>query len=83
MVLEVEVALDDSDVVVEETGVAMVGGEEDVGVVDACVEFPLDGGREDSGGAVVGGASLEFRTTWWAPSHIFLTIFLQFLTTEN
>ena len=41
--MEVEVALDDSDVVVEETGVAMVGGEEDVGVVDACVEFPLEG----------------------------------------
>ena len=35
VVMEVEVALDDSDVVVEETVVAMVGGEEDVGVVDA------------------------------------------------
>ena len=43
MVLEVEVAPDGSDVVVEETGVAMVGGEEDVGVVDVCVEFPLEG----------------------------------------
>ena len=32
--MEVEVALDDSDVVVEETGV-VVFGEEDVGVVDA------------------------------------------------
>ena len=43
VLLDVEVAPDDSDVVVEETGVAMVGGE-DVGVVDACVEFPVEGG---------------------------------------
>ena len=43
VVLEVEVEPDDNDVVVEETGVAMVGGEEDVGVVDVCVEFPLEG----------------------------------------
>ena len=34
VVMEVEVALDDSDVVVEETGVVVLG-EEDVGVVDA------------------------------------------------
>ena len=43
--LEVEV---DIDVVVnvEERGGTMIGGEGDVGVVDACVEFPLEGGRE-------------------------------------
>ena len=42
VVFEVEVGPDDSDV--EETGVAMVGGAEDVGVVDACVEILLEGG---------------------------------------
>ena len=42
VVFVVEVGPDDSDV--EETGVAMVGGAEDVGVVDACVEILLEGG---------------------------------------
>ena len=44
VVFDVEVGPDESDV--EETGVAMVGGEKNVGVVDVCVEFPLEGGRE-------------------------------------
>ena len=48
MVLEVEAAPDNSDVVVEETGGAMVGGEGNVGVVDACVEFPLSVGFNKS-----------------------------------
>ena len=53
MVLEEEVAWDDIDVVVEERGGTMVGGEGDVGVVDACVELLLESGREGGNGEVL------------------------------
>ena len=48
--LEVEV---DIDVVVEERGGTMVGGEGDVGVVDACVDLSLEGGQERDDGEVL------------------------------
>ena len=51
--LEMEVALDDIDVVVEERGGVMIGGEGDVGVVDACVELLLESGREGGNGEVL------------------------------